>query len=83
MEAKAGGIKKEEPKKEEVKKEPKLKFKVVSYADYLDDARDALKVNSEIQGMKDVWSVAVAMLHSNNEVIRGVVKGGEQRFVVL
>jgi len=65
---------------QEVKKE-KLSVKVVVYGDYLTEARELL-AKGPVEGMNDVWNVAVSLLHSRNEVIRGVVKGGEQRFVV-
>lgn len=55
--------------------EKKLKFKVISYTDYLPKAR-------EMFGRDKSWENAVALIYSENEVVEVIERGGETKFVV-
>ena len=69
-------------KEKEVKQEEKkLKFKVVSYADFLAEARELAKAGP-VQGMTEIFDIAVSLVYDKNEVIGTVQKGGETRYVV-
>lgn len=72
------------PKKDQEKSEEtmnsRIKNKVISYTDYLSKAREML-TNGPVEGMDDVWNVAISLLYSENKVVGIVQKGGETRFV--
>lgn len=53
----------------------KLKYKVVSIADYIPEARKQF-------GDNNVWANAAALLYSENEVVAQLDKKGEAVFVV-
>ena len=71
---------------EKKEKEVKYSVRVVSYADYLQEARNLLAKSEtgQVAGTGDVWNLAHILLFNSNEVVPNgnVVKGGEQRFVV-
>ena len=58
----------------------KLKVKVVSYADYLAEARSLLE-KGPVNGMAAKFDIAVSLLYSRNEVIAVIQRGGETKFV--
>lgn len=62
--------------------EKTLKYKVVSYVDYLLDARELLK-SGPVNGTDDAWNVAHMLLFERNEVLLNgnISKGGEHRFI--
>ena len=67
--------------KDEVKKEaPKSRFKVVGYGEYLVKARELL-AKGPVDGMTEVYDIAISLLYSEHEVIATVQKSGETRFV--
>ena len=61
---------------EEKSKSKELKYKVVSYGDYLPRAR------SEFGATENAYDVAIGLLFTENEVVAQVQKGGETKFVV-
>jgi len=60
---------------------PGLKVRIVSYTDYLQEARELL-LKGPVNGMDDIWNVAISLLYAKNNVIGIVQKSGETRFVV-
>lgn len=62
-------------------KVPTLKVKIVSYADYLKEARELLIDHGNVNGMTNKWDIAVSLLYDRHEVIAIVQKAGETRFV--
>ena len=74
---------KKEEVKVEVKKEAKLKYKVVSIGDYLPKALELLRVG-KVNGSDDKWNTAMSLLYEDNVIAPcgNVMKGGEQRFIV-
>lgn len=55
----------------------KLTHKVVSYTDYLTEAREQILQD----GGEDVYNRAIEILYTRNQVIATVQKAGETRFV--
>lgn len=76
------GRPKKEESEENVLETPniRLKTKIVSYADYLQKARELLQVGP-IEGMNDVTNVAVSLLYQENKVVDVIIIKGETRFI--
>ena len=66
---------------EAAEEKTKTTFKVVSYMDYIKEARELL-AKGPVNGMDDIWNVCISLLYANNEVVGIVHKAGETRFVV-